>query len=177
MNHKFQFCKCKGTVQMDDAIKKRRADLIRTLNDGDYEIIIRKVENWDVSQMNKFFHGVILSFVAKGYKSTGNGNVSPQDVRRFLKAKYIGYDTAEPIWRAVKMLDHYKNKSVIEPSTADIDAFLATEKLCSEVGIVLPIKSLTVLKDKDEFHAFIDSINALCKDKFNCELPPSNEVE
>ena len=140
MNSKFLFKKLSGTVQMDEATKLRRSELIRTLPDGDYEIIIRKAVKWDVAKMRKYFHGPVLGFIKEQFKGVGC-MYSKEQIKDYLKTGF-GPNNDPP---------------------AGLD------------GVVMP-KS-TSEYDFDTYARFLKDINAWCIECFNCELPPSDEVE
>ena len=177
MNHKFQLKIFLGNILEGSMDWTRFKEVHRSLKNGDYELILREKINWDVSQSNKFFHGFVLQHFVQGYLNVGNCEYGREDVRRFLKAKFIGYDYDETIWNAVLMLDKYRNNTVIEPSTRDIKTYLATEKLCSEVGIVLPLISMATMKKVPQWTTFLNSLSALSIELFKCGLPVADKIE
>ena len=150
---------------------------ISGLGDGEHEVILRPKVNWDVAQMNKYFHGPVRQHFVEGYRHIGWGTIGIEDIRRYLKAKFIGYDHDSAIWKAVSLLDKYRNNSLIAPSTSDIRAYLKTEEICSEFGITLPLKSMTELKGRDGWKEFLVNVGNLSKERFKCELPTAEEIE
>lgn len=72
MIHKFKFTKLSGTIIMADAVRERRSALLRSLGDGDYEILIRPELKWDTDQMRKYFHGPVLKFIVEQFKVLGH---------------------------------------------------------------------------------------------------------
>jgi hypothetical protein len=140
MNHKFQFNKLNGKVQIDEATSKRRTELISSLPDGDYEIIIRKQVKWDVDKMRKYFHGPVLGFIVEQFKITGN-IFGKNEVKMMLKGLF-GKS------KDVKTGVH----TTVVPCSASEYTFA-------------------------DYAKFLKDINAWCIECFQCELPPSNEVE
>jgi hypothetical protein len=48
--------------------KDRWSKMIHSSKDGDYEILFRKKVEWDVTQMNNWFHGPALDFVREQFR-------------------------------------------------------------------------------------------------------------
>ena len=68
----FQAKKTLNTWSMPDDVVKRYNEHKSNLPDGEYEIVIRPKQTWDVAQMRKYFHGPVLEFVRLEVKRAGH---------------------------------------------------------------------------------------------------------
>ena len=84
---KFKFKKLSGVVIMDDQVRQRRTDLLNSLADGDYEILIRPEIRWDVSQMRKYFHGPVIGFIMNEFKKLGHV-YTKDEIKEYLKGSF-----------------------------------------------------------------------------------------
>jgi hypothetical protein len=68
-----------------------------TIREGEeMELIFRKKIRWDIGQMRKFFEGPVCKFVKNCFAERGN-SYGKEDVRRFLKQKYLGCIEGDPL--------------------------------------------------------------------------------
>ncbi len=145
---------------------------------GTYQLVISKWVDFGPAQMRKYFHGPVLEHFQGEYKELGWGDIGIEDIRRYLKAKYLGYDKTEPFYKGMLLIEKYKNIPFIEPSTADIRAFLEMEKTCAKVGVIPPLISLSTFEnDPEKYLVFLNNLSDLSIERFKVGLPLPESVE
>lgn len=149
-----------------------------TSKNGTYQLVISKWVDFGPAQMRKFFHGPVLEHFQSEYKELGWGDIGKEDIRRYLKAKYLGYDKTEPFYKGMLLIEKYKNEPFISPSTATIKAFLEMEETCAKVGVIPPLISLSTFENNPEkYLVFLNNLDGLSKERFKVGLPSAENVE
>lgn len=66
------------------------------------EITITQIVDWDIAPMRKYLHGVVISAFTKKYNETckhpHSGHFHTAEVKDFLKAKFLGWDSFNENW-------------------------------------------------------------------------------
>jgi hypothetical protein len=144
------------------------------------ELIFRRQEPLTIEGMQKFFEGPLVTFVMKLTQDSDGIGVGREDIRQFLKAKFIGLDTDSPLYDVLDMMEKAGRLPYpLASCTATYQTFQKTQEFLSGIGIVLPVKSRKEL-DNDEFSYklwtdTIYSIKTWAKDRYGVELSPGVE--
>ncbi len=65
----------------------RYGQTLKSLPDGDYELIIRKAIKWDTDKMRKYFHGPVLAFIQEQFKILGTV-FGKDEIKLYLKSAF-----------------------------------------------------------------------------------------
>jgi hypothetical protein len=146
---------------------------LRQKNIRHIQITIEQVIDWDIAPMRKYFHAAVVpAFTEKFSETTKNpygGPFRPDDIKQFLKAKFLGF---------VKDENYNKWKSSLPFLSGQIPGINEWFR-CDQVlkGIKEPIEIAHTAKlSAEQYHKFIDDCEKyyfeLFNEMFDCREKP-----
>lgn len=110
----FTFRKKEGQVSVWR--KKEMQDLVKSLEDGDYEWVLRKKKKKRSNEQNRYYWGIVIESVLSGLIDAGyeRRELNPQVVHEFLTKTFLTKNIANESGEFINVIKHTSELSTVE---------------------------------------------------------------